>query len=412
MKPEHDTERLLHDALAEKAERDIPSDRTVPVFAPTPSAHREVKPGWAIPLLAAASVTALIAGVFGTQHLLADRTATPADSSSRALTTANSSPTATPTPSLSPLPTTPPSTKAAPPPPNSASLHVSPSETPTTSASATPPPTNVTVGGIRMTIPGGWRVLPNSSFFRGPNVSATCIVDPSGACALEIAGDNPSGANSETFDANSELKYGTTNNCVHRTEGWASIVLGGRTTSYRKFAAACTGQTAAEQWVASTSPTVAVWHPTGVQDAAVHHILETAQLPAQAHPLPLHDKSVLSAITRAADGWHLTFQPLVLPPDDPFGTIIGVEPDAWSIVVPVGTQFACTGWKVPGYPTWSDWCTGDILAKQATKGSHPSDGSLALNSVPVNVFSDGTGVSAAQLYRDSQDSLSTFFKTG
>lgn len=56
-------------------------------------------------------------------------------------------------------------------------------------------------------------------------------------------------------------------------------------------------------------------------------------------------------------------------------------------------EISCASWKIPGYSA-GQFCGLDALVTQTAKGEHPSDGSLPLDAVLMELFGEGTSVSA------------------
>ncbi|PZS13271.1 MAG: hypothetical protein DLM57_17165 [Pseudonocardiales bacterium] len=338
---------------------------------------------WVAPLLAAAAVVTVVAGgavIAGTStahHL------NPADATTTPSTSAPASPQ---------TPTTSPTHKATEP-----VVHPTPGSTshpvPLTSDVVPPSlprhgPTVVDFAGVGVTLPVGWSQFPGPASAAGIT-NTWCASSDDTRCDLYIVRAGADTAALIIDDAVVGQRCGD-----NSVTAYSQRSIAGQSVEYRTFRAGC-AVPAGEQWFVPTNPQIVFWHPLGVNDAIVEQAVAGATLPAALGPLPARDRGFLQSVTRGSDGYHVTMQREV---DLPSGAI--PEPgrqSTYSFVVPLNNslQTSCSEWKIPGYQPFQH-CDLSVLVTQSAKGAHPTDGTLAINSVQMVLWSDGKTIGVLQ----------------
>jgi hypothetical protein len=347
-----DFEDRIAAALNAHVDRELGERRTPPPFeAPAPNAarRRPRRAPWMLPLVAAASVVAVVAGTVGATQLVADDG--PATHPSP-LVSGSVSPSADPSADPSAAPSSAVST------PNSPAPSATPNSSHSTAHSqshSTPPPsgTTVTLDGSRIVLPPGWRAR-----YLGINAAATgpepswCIDrsrSPSSACAINLArlGDTPKVNGRPGLDVDVE-GAGTGNppqylcgaKAATKAESYADRSFGGRAADWRRWDRHCsvTGRSYhSEQWVVATEPGWIMSSDTAdpSTSAAMVYIAQNSQLTAQTRPLRMMDRGIVRSAHRSSGDMRIQLdrETLVI-------TSIGVRfenknPATYAYVVPI-----------------------------------------------------------------------------
>lgn len=303
-----DFEERIAAALNAHVDHELGERRPAPAFEPP--ARRAARPRprrapWMLPLVAAASVVAVVAGSVGASQLLADdgpaAHPSPVVSGSR-----------TPSPSTSAVPTSvPPSTATR----TSVSLgtpqvshphrqsHSHSSASTVSSPPPPPTPTVATLGGAQIWLPAGWRAT------RSAGERAWCLdaaTAPSGSCAVRferIASLRPG----DYFDVDKiGLGRGTqvelcTNHPRERTD---VREFGGRPAEYRQIRTDC-GQTFT-QYVVATNPIYALSGTSSEVVGTMASIAGRSTLPGQTDPLRVFDRGYLRSYVSTPEGEKVT----------------------------------------------------------------------------------------------------------
>ena len=316
---ENEVKRLLN----EQVDARLGPRRTPPAFTAPTAAERakrrwftDRRAPWALPLLAAACVAAVVgATAIAASGLLADDKQAPP---------VNSMPAPSPSPSVVPSPT--------------ASLSATTTPTPTTSTATSAPNTestsapnhlkyeNVELGGATIAVPAGWKLdnpVGSGQYTQWclQPIHPDAVARASG-CAINFSViDPPASAHPAFFDVDIE-GWGSGDPpqyCApdrpQMTEQTGDRSFGGRMADWRLFDRSCPdGKTyESEQYVVATNPAYAMfaWMSDAEIHAAMTEIAEYSILPQQQDPLRLADRGVLETVDRGQDGVTVTIDRVV-----------------------------------------------------------------------------------------------------
>lgn len=343
----NDFETKLKTLLNEQVDAEVGRRRTPPPFEPPSAAERanrrwfDNNRTWALPLLAAACVAAIVGTTLGASNLLAaDKQVPPG--------TAPTLPSVLPSLTATPTPT-------------SAATTLTSAPSPTTTASTpngeestveSPPPDYqmVPVGAANIAVPAGWTLEEGQPDSWG---TGWCLypnnVDPANAdigCPIHLhdlsafAGSKPDlyiDADNESFGTGDPPQYCSPDHAVI-DEQTGDRAFGGRTADWRLFDRTCpNGDTyESEQYLVATNPAYGMfaWQSDARTHAAMTVIAEYSTLPTQVDPLRLADRGILTDVESGPDSVTITLDRVVATTDGTRRIIINRNPTAYTYVMP------------------------------------------------------------------------------
>ncbi|MFN8084814.1 MAG: hypothetical protein U0Q14_11355 [Dermatophilaceae bacterium] len=257
-------EARLRAALAGKATHDIPSSRPrPPIEWPDAAQTGRRRPSWLLPLAAAASIAAVVAGVVIAQ---------------------------------------------------SAGRHTAPTSAATaTGAGRTPV---VQLPGVELSLPQGWTVKEYPASAGSSPIGTVVCVGPGAQCPVELAALDPT-ANPVDI----ELEGGYLSNpqyCDPSVDGntrtltaYSTVAIGGRSAEYRAWTHACADGTVhhVAQYVVPTPGGYILWseHADAAITAAMKSIIAESVLPAaKAGGIRLYDQGIVQSMVASGDGFDVT----------------------------------------------------------------------------------------------------------
>lgn len=266
-------------------------------------------------------------------------------------------------------------------------------QTPTTGpASAGAPPAaalhTITLtfphAAVAVSVPSGWVVSHTSP--------PACCMTPPTQCLVRSGADYSGDANGclltvtlgddgKTVDPDSPYPYSGQSKCQHwQTMAESAGHIQGRLGEYRKFHDPCSGATY-EQWTIMSSPMIAFWHPVSTESPATlaKQIVDSATLPTEVDARRQVDAGYLKAMTKQADGYHVTIDRVVVNLD---GSTTNLNHATYDYRL---LSFAQSGGAPCGGCT-----TLDDYYHQYLKGTHPSDGTKPVNGAFARLVTSST----------------------
>lgn len=283
-------EARLRAALAGKATHDIPASRPrPPIEWPDAARTGRRRPSWLLPLAAAASIAAVVAGVVIAQSAGRHTAPSPGGTATPPVTTATATGSTTS------------STTA----PTSAATVTGVERTPV-----------VQLPGVELSLPQGWTVKKYPASAGSSPIGTVVCLGPGAQCPVELAALDPS-ANPVDI----ELEGGYLSNpqyCDPAVDGstqtltaYGSLPFGGRSAEYRAWTHACADGSIhhVAQYAVPTPDGYILRseHADAAITAAMESIIADSVLPAaKAGGIRLYDQGIVRSMVASGDGFDVT----------------------------------------------------------------------------------------------------------